>query len=60
MSWTEKLEKLRKELATGKNFGQIWDYFFDHFGENDAFMRLPKPGWLAAPEDCRTQLVFLG
>lgn len=40
MSWSDKLEKLRKELATGKNFGQIWDYFFDHFGENDAFMRL--------------------
>ena|SRR5258708_40226079 len=38
-----RLEKLKEKLTSSKNLGDIATYFFDHFGENPAFMDLGRP-----------------
>ncbi|MCP4347674.1 MAG: DCN1-like protein [Desulfobacterales bacterium] len=40
--YIEKLSDLKQKLATGDNFSDIYNYFFDHFGENNEFMRMSK------------------
>ena len=35
-----KLEILKQKLQTGKDFNEIVDYFYTHFGENLQFMNL--------------------
>ncbi len=27
------LDTLKEKLTNGKNFGEVWEYFLDHFGE---------------------------
>ena len=34
------LATLKDKLANAKNFGDIWTYFFDHFGEDAEFIAL--------------------
>jgi hypothetical protein len=36
------LESLKRKLRKEKDFFQTMHYFYDHFGENDAFMKLGK------------------
>ncbi|HEX9736792.1 MAG TPA: hypothetical protein VGG06_32910 [Thermoanaerobaculia bacterium] len=38
----KKLDELRDKLATAESFGDVMDYFLDHFGENPEFMALGK------------------
>ncbi len=33
-----KLEELKEKMRTEDDFGAIWKFFFDHFGENPEFM----------------------
>ncbi len=42
------LETMRHQIMTGKDFSKIFNYFFDHFGENRAFMDASVP---SAPQD---------
>ena len=37
-----RLEELKEKLMTAEEIGDIWDFFFDHFGENPEFMALGK------------------
>jgi hypothetical protein len=39
----ELLETLKKKLVAAENFGDVLEYFFDHFGENPEFISLGKP-----------------
>ncbi len=36
----EQLNHLKEQLLNGKDFGEIYTYFLDHFGESEEFMRL--------------------
>jgi hypothetical protein len=38
-----RLPALKMKVTTGTNFAAIYNYFFDHFGENPEFMRLGEP-----------------
>src|SRR5271154_2520074 len=38
-----RLEKLKHIVATCKDLTAAFDYFMDHFGENDEFLDLGKP-----------------
>ena len=38
----EKLDELKERLTTAERFGDVMDFFFDHFGENPGFMALGK------------------
>lgn len=38
----KKLSELKEKLMVAEEIGDIWDYFFDHFGENPDFMALGK------------------
>ncbi|OQY56108.1 MAG: hypothetical protein DRR08_13885 [Candidatus Parabeggiatoa sp. nov. 2] len=38
----KKLSVLKEKLMTAEDFKEPWDYFFDHFGENPAFLKLGK------------------
>ncbi len=40
--YIEKLSDLKDKLLTGENFSDTYNYFFDHFGENNEFMRMSK------------------
>ena len=42
------LETMRYKIMTGKDFSEIFNYFFDNFGENRAFMDACVP---SPPED---------
>ena len=35
-----KLEDLKEKMQIEEDFGAIWKFFFDHFGENPEFMAL--------------------
>src|SRR6266508_543461 len=35
-----KLEDLKEKMQVEEDFGAIWKFFFDHFGENPEFMAL--------------------
>ena len=35
-----KLSILKEKLMVAKDFNKPWEYFFDHFGENPAFLDL--------------------
>jgi len=35
-----KLEDLKEKMQVEEDFGAIWKFFFDHFGENPDFMAL--------------------
>ena len=35
-----KLEDLKEKMQAEEEFGAIWKFFFDHFGENEEFMKL--------------------
>lgn len=39
----KKLAELKVKLVTATDFHAVFNYFFDHFGENDAFMRIGEP-----------------
>lgn len=43
MNWDTKLVDLKKEFLAAKDFGKLWIYFFDHFGDSAAFHRLGRP-----------------
>jgi hypothetical protein len=36
----KKLPTLKMKLISATDFGEVFDYFFDHFGENEEFMNL--------------------
>lgn len=36
----QKLEDLKEKMQVEEDFGTIWKFFFDHFGENPEFMAL--------------------
>jgi hypothetical protein len=36
----QRLEELKEKTQTDDDFGAIWKYFFDHFGENPEFMTM--------------------
>lgn len=36
----QKLEDLKEKMQLEEDFGVIWKFFFDHFGENPEFMAL--------------------
>lgn len=50
------LETLRLKIATGTNFMEVFEYFFDHFGEDPAFL---GAGELVEPKETNllTQLL---
>jgi hypothetical protein len=35
-----KLEDLKEKMQVEEDFGEIWKFFFDHFGESPEFMAL--------------------
>ncbi len=37
-----RLKELKDKLMVAEEIGDIWDFFFDHFGENPEFMALGK------------------
>lgn len=37
-----KLTALKMKMSTGKDFGEIYKYFFDHFGEKEEFLAMGK------------------
>ena len=37
-----RLSDLKEKLASAKQLSDIWDYFFDHFGEDPEFIALGK------------------
>lgn len=39
----KQLPALKVKLVTAKNFLDVFNYFFDHFGENEDFMGLGEP-----------------
>ena len=41
MEW-QRLETLKQKLQHDDDFGAVWTYFFDHFGENAAFIDAGK------------------
>jgi hypothetical protein len=36
----QKLDELKEKMQVEEDFGAIWKFFFDHFGENPEFMAL--------------------
>lgn len=36
----QKLEDLKEKMQVEEDFGEIWKFFFDNFGENEEFMNL--------------------
>ena len=50
------LETMRYKIMTGKDFSEIFHYFFDHFGENVAFIDASVP---TPPEDNEMLLQLL-
>lgn len=38
-----RLQTLREKLATAREFGDVWRYFLDHFGEDQAFLDFGEP-----------------
>jgi hypothetical protein len=39
----QKLDELKDKMQAEEDFGAIWKFFFDHFGENPEFMALGAP-----------------
>ncbi len=37
-----RLEDLKEKLTEAETLGDIWDYFFDHFGDDPEFIALGK------------------
>ena len=37
------LKTLRTKIVTAKDFSEVFDYFFDNFGENPEFMDVSEP-----------------
>ncbi|MFO0982608.1 MAG: hypothetical protein U1E76_12890 [Planctomycetota bacterium] len=42
LDWS-KLDELRTAVETAEDLGKPWTIFFDHFGENQEFLRLGRP-----------------
>ena len=42
MNW-KKLDELKEKMQTVEEFGEAWNFFFDHFAENNEFMSLGHP-----------------
>lgn len=38
-----RLSELKDKLATAEDLAEVWNFFFDHFGEDRAFVALGKP-----------------
>jgi len=38
----EKIEELRRQLVEAEDLLPVWNFFFDHFGENPDFIALGK------------------
>ena len=36
------LDELKAKLVHGKDFGAVWEYFLDHFGENKEFLDIGR------------------
>ncbi len=36
----EHFSALKEKLVGAENFNEVWEYFFDHFSENPAFMEM--------------------
>ncbi len=36
----QKLDTLKEKLEISENLADVWNYFFDHFGHNQAFIAL--------------------
>jgi hypothetical protein len=36
------LDTLKEKLTTGKDFGEVWEYFLDNFGEKPEFLELGR------------------
>ena len=55
-----KLDELRSRLAGATAFAEVWDFFFDHFANNAAFMqvgqRTEQPVLQAAVEGIAEQV----
>jgi hypothetical protein len=47
-----KLDDLKEKMLKGKNFSVVWDYFFDHFGEDPEFIEAGQ----SAPEEVSSLL----
>lgn len=43
MDTLKRLKVLKMKMVTAKDFYQVFNYFFDHFGENPAFLELGEP-----------------
>jgi hypothetical protein len=39
-----RLEELKRVMTSAKDLSKIFYYFLDHFGEDEAFLELGKPG----------------
>ena len=50
------LETLRVKIATENDFAKIFEYFYDHFGEDPAFFEISEP-FTAKANDLIVQLV---
>jgi hypothetical protein len=35
-----KLDELKSQLAGATDFSKVWDFFFDHYGNNGAFLEV--------------------
>lgn len=42
MNWKE-LDQLKEKLQMAGDFSEVWEFFLDHFGENEEFLRLGMP-----------------
>jgi hypothetical protein len=39
----QKLEELKEKMRVEEDFGAIWKFFFDNFGESEEFMKFGAP-----------------
>ena len=39
----DRLHELKNMIVSATSFGDLWDYFFDHFGDKPEFMDLGGP-----------------
>jgi hypothetical protein len=50
------LATLKERLIQAENFGTVWEYFLDHFGDDPAFIALGEPTRDAFLEAALTQV----
>jgi len=42
MMKAEHFSALKEKILGAENFNEVWEYFFDHFSDNPAFMNMGK------------------